>query len=125
MFEVFKSFGLVVEVVIPPRRDKCSKRYGFVRFRKVENERIMAVKLNNIIIQGKKIYANVPRFQCDFTNAQSNEMRSRIMENRGRSINYQHGNDVRNLRSKKISYAQVVGGRNVGGGRNGAEPRQI
>lgn len=63
MFEVFKVFGLVVEVVIPPRRNKKGKQYGFVRFRKVGDERVMAVELDNIHIQGKKLFANIPRFQ--------------------------------------------------------------
>ncbi|CAL5205475.1 unnamed protein product [Lathyrus oleraceus] len=63
MFEIFKEHGMVVEVVIPPRRDKRGKIYGFVRFIKVVDARILAVKLDNIFIQGKKIYANIPRFQ--------------------------------------------------------------
>lgn len=38
MFEVFNEYGLVVEVVIPPRRDKRGKKNGLIRFRKVVDE---------------------------------------------------------------------------------------
>lgn len=62
MFKVFKEYELVMEVFIPSRRDRCGKRYGFVRFRKVVDKRIMAVKLDSIHIQGKKIFANISRF---------------------------------------------------------------
>ncbi|XP_058775700.1 uncharacterized protein LOC131649953 [Vicia villosa] len=63
MFEIFADFGLVVEVVIPPKRDKRGKRYGFVRFRKVRDARLLEAELDNICIKDKKIHANVPRFQ--------------------------------------------------------------
>ncbi|CAK8575923.1 unnamed protein product [Lathyrus sativus] len=63
MFKFFKEFGLVMEVYIPAQKSKRGKRYRFVRFRKVAYERIIEVKLYNIHIQGKKIYANTPRFQ--------------------------------------------------------------
>lgn len=62
LFDVFKEFGLVVEVVIPPRREKRGKRFGFVRFWKVKKERMLSVKLDNIFIEGKKIHANIPKF---------------------------------------------------------------
>lgn len=63
MLEIFKEYGLVVEVVILPRRDKRGKRYGFVQLRKVADKRILAMRLDNIYIQGKKIFAKIPRFQ--------------------------------------------------------------
>ncbi|CAK8534234.1 unnamed protein product [Lathyrus sativus] len=62
MFEEFKHFGLVKEVVVPPKRDKKGKRYGFVRFRDVEDARVLAIILDNIMIGGKKIHANIRRF---------------------------------------------------------------
>ncbi|CAK8578071.1 unnamed protein product [Lathyrus sativus] len=50
MVKVFKEYGLVMEVFILATRDKQGKRYGFARFRKVLNERIMAEKLYSIHI---------------------------------------------------------------------------
>ncbi|XP_058741575.1 uncharacterized protein LOC131613953 [Vicia villosa] len=62
IFEIFKGYRLVAEVAIPPKRDKKERRYGFVRFRKMSNERDLATKLDNIFIRGRKLYANIPRF---------------------------------------------------------------
>lgn len=62
MFDIFTYFGLMDEVIIPPRRDKRGRRYGFVRYRKVRDERMLEVELDNICIRDKKIHANVPKF---------------------------------------------------------------
>lgn len=62
LHEVSKEHGLVVEAVISPKRDKSGTEYGFVRFRKVNNERILATKLDNIFIKGRKLFANIPKF---------------------------------------------------------------
>lgn len=61
LFWLFGCVGDVVEVNIPPKQKKFGKRFGFARFKNVE-ERLLAVKLDNIIIDGRKIYANQPRF---------------------------------------------------------------
>lgn len=62
LFRLFGCVGDVVEVVIPLKRNKFRKHFGFARFKNVEMERLLAVKLDNIIIDGRKIYANQPRF---------------------------------------------------------------
>ncbi|XP_058761119.1 uncharacterized protein LOC131634461 [Vicia villosa] len=62
LFAIFKGYGLMLEVAIPPKRDNKGSRYGFVRFRKVNNERELAIKLDNIFISERKLYANIPRF---------------------------------------------------------------
>lgn len=41
MFKVLKEYGLVMEAYIPSRKDKRGKRYNFVCFRKVVDERIV------------------------------------------------------------------------------------
>ncbi|CAK8566570.1 unnamed protein product [Lathyrus sativus] len=63
MFDIFKEYDLVLEVIIPSRRDKRGKIFGFVRFRNIEDSRMMAIKLDKIMINGRKIYANIPWFQ--------------------------------------------------------------
>lgn len=63
MYNIFKDFGEIEEVVIPPKWDKRRKWYSFVRFRNVENERMLATKVDNIIINRWKVYTNIPRFQ--------------------------------------------------------------
>ncbi|XP_058775318.1 uncharacterized protein LOC131649579 [Vicia villosa] len=62
LFNLFGCVAEVVEVVISPRNNKFGKRFGFARFRGVEDERMLAVKLENIMIDDKKIYANQPRY---------------------------------------------------------------
>ncbi|CAI8614976.1 unnamed protein product [Vicia faba] len=65
MYAIFKENGEIDEVIIPPKRDKRGKRFGFVRFFNVADERLMVIKLDNIIIGTKKIHANLPRFNRD------------------------------------------------------------
>ncbi|XP_058774259.1 uncharacterized protein LOC131648526 [Vicia villosa] len=62
-FELFGCIGRVVEVSISPRRNKLGKCFGFARFIEVEDERMLGVRLDNVQILGKKIHANIPRFQ--------------------------------------------------------------
>ncbi|XP_058749527.1 uncharacterized protein LOC131622508 [Vicia villosa] len=66
IFELFGCVGDIIEVVISPRRNKFGKRFGFARFENVEDGRVLAVKLDNILIDGRKIHANLPRFSRSF-----------------------------------------------------------
>ncbi|XP_058750760.1 uncharacterized protein LOC131623755 [Vicia villosa] len=63
LFFEFKVLGEIEEVVIPPRRDKHGRRFGFVQFFNVKDEEMMATKFDNIILEGRKIFANLPRFR--------------------------------------------------------------
>ncbi|XP_058775601.1 uncharacterized protein LOC131649870 [Vicia villosa] len=63
IFGLFGCIGEIVEVVIPPKRNKLGKRFGFARFKDVEDVRRLAVKLDNVFIDGTKIHANPPRFE--------------------------------------------------------------
>lgn len=58
----FKKLGEVEEVVIPPKKDSKGRRYGFTHFLNVKDEKLLATKLDNIILDGRKLFANVPRF---------------------------------------------------------------
>lgn len=51
------------EIAIAPRRNKFGRKFGFARFIKVEEVRLLAVKVDNVIIEGKKIHANLLRFE--------------------------------------------------------------
>lgn len=51
-----------MEVSISARLNKFSKKFGFARFTGMADARLLAVKLDNIIIDGKKIHANLPIF---------------------------------------------------------------
>lgn len=52
----------MVEVEISPRRNKMGKRFDFARFVNVEDGRMLAVSMDKIIIDGKKIHVKLPRF---------------------------------------------------------------
>lgn len=62
LFNLFGCVGDAVEVVIPPRRNRWGKRYDFNMFKGVEDARVLAVKLDNILIDGRKIHVNLPMF---------------------------------------------------------------
>ncbi|CAK8576410.1 unnamed protein product [Lathyrus sativus] len=62
IFQIFEIHGKVAEVIIPPKRNKHCKHFGFVRFSKEEDGRVLAVKLDNIFDDKVKIHANLPRF---------------------------------------------------------------
>ncbi|XP_058775736.1 uncharacterized protein LOC131650012 [Vicia villosa] len=63
MYEVFQAYGDIDEVVIPNKRDSRGRGYGFVRFFGVRDADFLAAKLDNIFLEHKKIFVNIPRFQ--------------------------------------------------------------
>lgn len=62
LFFEFMDLGDIDEVVIPPRRDGRGRRFGFVQFLNIKDEVLLATKLDSIELEGRKIYANLPRF---------------------------------------------------------------
>ncbi|XP_058765551.1 uncharacterized protein LOC131639053 [Vicia villosa] len=76
-FELFGCIGRVVEVSISPRRNSLGKCFGFARFIDVEDERMLGVRLDNVQILGKKIHANIPRFQRSSKRVGEVEFRNR------------------------------------------------
>ncbi|XP_058726669.1 uncharacterized protein LOC131598038 [Vicia villosa] len=62
LFELFGCIGRVVEVAISPRRNNRGRRFGFARFKEVEDVKMLGVRLDNVHIAGNKIHANPPRF---------------------------------------------------------------
>ncbi|CAK8543276.1 unnamed protein product [Lathyrus sativus] len=63
MYEEFQCYTHIDEVIISFKRDIRGRRYDFVRFFYVKDEDLLAVKLNNIFIDRKKMFVNVLRFQ--------------------------------------------------------------
>lgn len=59
LFEL-KGFGEIVEVVIPPKMDRRGRRYGFAHFANEEDENLLAIRLDSIMLEGKKMFANLP-----------------------------------------------------------------
>ena len=63
MYEMFREYGDIDEVIIPKKLNIRGNRYVFVRFYNLEDDRLLAVKLNNIFIGRRKVFSNLPRFQ--------------------------------------------------------------
>lgn len=62
LYKVFEKYSEVDEVVIPAKKDIRGNRYGFVCFFDVEYKRLLAIKLDSIYLEERKIRVNVPRF---------------------------------------------------------------
>lgn len=63
MFFEFKEIGDIEEIVILGKKDWRGKKYGFVRFGEVVDERVAETKLNNIWLNGRKISANISKYK--------------------------------------------------------------
>src|SRR4051812_27960403 len=50
LFRLFGCLGDIVEVIIPPKRNKFGKRFDFARFKGVDEARLLALELDNILI---------------------------------------------------------------------------
>ena len=63
LWKKFQEWGRVREVFIPQKKNKIGHRYGFVRFKGVEDVASLERRLdNNIYIQGMKLFVNQPKF---------------------------------------------------------------
>jgi len=58
----FKKWGDVREIFISKQRNKGGRRYGFVRFKGVSDERRLERQLDNIIVGGLKLYVNITKY---------------------------------------------------------------
>lgn len=89
---LFGCIGDLVEVVIAPRRNSGGKRFGFSRFVEVEDARLLAVKLDNVIIEGNKIHANIPRYERKMLVAGLSSMsKDKVSVSRARERNQWYG----------------------------------
>ena len=57
-----KQVGDVRENFISPKRNRNGRRYGFVRFKGVEDVHQMEKKLDSMVFGGLKMYVNTPKF---------------------------------------------------------------
>lgn len=61
--KIVNNNGDIDEVCILRNMDKRGRRYGFARLFNVRDDKIMETKLDNVFLEGRKLHANVPRFQ--------------------------------------------------------------
>lgn len=55
MYEVFRAFENIDEVIILDKKDKRGKRYDFVKFFNVKDQDYLTTKLDNIFMGTYKI----------------------------------------------------------------------
>jgi hypothetical protein len=122
MFNAFHYYGDIQEVVIPAKRDKGGRRFGFARFNQVIDARRFETELGNLIIGRDKISVNLSRFQRSI-DVRRNDDRIEDKKERegGRSIERRNGEghryrslshkvqwQERTFKNEGRSYAQAV-----------------
>lgn len=63
LYDIFGCVRDVVEVTISTRRNKVGKIFGLVQFIEKVDARTLVVRVDNIQNEGRKIHANLSRFQ--------------------------------------------------------------
>lgn len=106
------------------RREIGEKKYGFVRYNKVDDERVLEIKLNNIWLDGGKINANISKFKRKVNNNQRVKERTRKLGREAVEGGRKEGNDTlassgpsnRNrFKTFPRSFAEAVNGNEVRG----------
>lgn len=67
MYLIFKDYGKIGKLSIPSKRDAKGRRFRFIRFVNVHEEKVFAIKLDNIFTEKRKIRANPPSFHRGVT----------------------------------------------------------
>lgn len=105
---LFGRHGNVSEVLISPRRNKFGRHFDFARFRGAEDLRMLVVRLDNIIVDGKKIHTNQPRFSRKSEGFANNMIFNRSnIERKGR-VFIQHGSIAKGRTIENKSYEVIV-----------------
>ncbi|CAJ2637956.1 unnamed protein product [Trifolium pratense] len=84
-FNAFLSYGDIVEVVIPAKRDKGGRRFRFAWFDRVADPRKLEIDMDNILIGRVKISVNLSRFHRPEGN---NSGEDRNVERKGRHVKF-------------------------------------
>ncbi|GKV16208.1 hypothetical protein SLEP1_g26884 [Rubroshorea leprosula] len=65
MWNTFRKFGRVYTIYSPNRRSRNGSKFGFVRYLDVKDRRELERKLDQIWIEGKKLWDFIPIFQSE------------------------------------------------------------
>nr|GEX44447.1 nucleotide-binding alpha-beta plait domain-containing protein [Tanacetum cinerariifolium] len=76
LWNTCKQYGFVVDAIIPTRRSKAGKRFGFVRFINVSDAELLVNNLCTIWIRRYKIHANTAWFQQAPMNNSSSQFKN-------------------------------------------------
>ncbi|GJZ29560.1 RNA-directed DNA polymerase, eukaryota [Tanacetum coccineum] len=112
LWNVCKQYRNIIDAYIPNRRSKAGKRFGFVRFIKIFDEKRLINNLCTIWVGRLKIHANIPRFQRMSLNTGSTKSKNNLREN---SFNKgeNHNNKGSNNASNSYAHAVKVGPKSV------------
>lgn len=105
LWSVFQQWGSVREVVIPPKRDKYGKRFGFVRYKGVEHPARMEGNLSTVWFGNLRLRVNVPKYGRGVNG-------SKALLNKG-GLQRNWCTKEAALVKKGFSFANVVGRTNV------------
>lgn len=102
----FKQLGAINEVGIPPRKDSRGRRYDFVRFLEVKDERLLVTRMDNLFLEGRKLHVNIPRFK------RSEHVMVKEKETMNRRIGRAYVGDIQEgsyqVTNKGMSFAHVT-----------------
>ena len=59
LWRAFEQLGVLVDAFVPGRKDKTGELYGFVRFIKVAYVNELQKKMNEMVVDGRRLRANV------------------------------------------------------------------
>ncbi|GKV32614.1 hypothetical protein SLEP1_g41208 [Rubroshorea leprosula] len=62
MWRTFGKFGRVFDIYCPQRRSKSGRRFGFVRFLNVRNTRELEKQLDQLKVEGQKLWVNLAKY---------------------------------------------------------------
>ncbi|KHN05459.1 Serine carboxypeptidase-like 34 [Glycine soja] len=115
LWQHFKKWGDVREIFISKQRNKNGRRYGFVRFKGVEDERKLESQLDNMVIGGLKLYVNLPRYGRQRGEKKTTEVLQPQPHNPPIWNKHEVAHHTqRNRRTYHLSYAEAVAGRRNG-----------
>ncbi|KAL4582528.1 hypothetical protein LXL04_007079 [Taraxacum kok-saghyz] len=61
LWRTFQGMGTLVDAFIPGKKDLSGCLFGFVRFIKVSNIGVLLERLNEMVLEGRRLRANVAR----------------------------------------------------------------
>ena len=121
LWKIFQRWGKVREVIVAGKRTKEGRRFGFVRFQGVRNDKELEYQLDKITIGNRRLFVNLPKYnrrrsqerkQEDVTlrekGSYAQETKEEGIKNLERVNNGVH---LRKEYSGECSYAQVLKGR--------------
>ena len=76
LWQHFKKVGDVREVFISRKRNRSGRRYGFARFKGVDDVKQLERRLDNIVLGGLKLYVNIPKYERDTHEGRQPETRA-------------------------------------------------